>query len=228
MSIRPSFVAAVALLAIATVDAVEAQPRDRRITLEPLLGVQLISRSAGPLVRGCPAPWRDSEVRAGVRVAVRPWARWSRLAVEAQGTVAPPADGTCTLSLLPLPPGTVGVISRQPEVGIGDGRGPMGSLRLGVDVLRGTRGAISAMAGVGAMHGLGRPLGLVGVTGALNACAVRVTAGAEWMRTSVPLTVVATSLRDGVALSTTTTRISEPIAGALVRVGVQWPLGRAR
>jgi hypothetical protein len=205
-----------------------AQSSRGRFEFETVGGLQVMSSvpQTGLITGLYRSGWDDVIPRFGARAAVRPLRRVSRLLVEVMGTIAPQrAPEATALLLLPPSMGEVLLVTREPRVGLGDGRGPMASLRVGFSVVQRSRGDLTLVAGAGAMRGLGRPLALAGASGSVDLGAARLTAGAEWMGANVPLDIVSTVQSRGVTISRSTTATTERISGALFRVGVQWRIG---
>jgi hypothetical protein len=205
--------------------AASAQSSAARYEFELLAGVQNMSVVPTPTVNGCFTSWSNLTPRFGARAAVRPIPALSRVRIEAQGTIAPQASGDCTVPIL-RPADDRIEIRREPRAGLGDGRGPMGSVRVGVDVVRYPRGHVAVFGGAGGMRGLGRALAIFGTSGALEVGSVRLATGIEWMGTSVPVDVVATQFVNQQALAPVRTIDRDRVAGVLLHVGVQWRLGR--
>jgi hypothetical protein len=214
-----------ALASCVALASLSAQPRRPLFEIEPVFAVQVTTSAPPPnAVLVVDPTWDAGIARFGVRLAVRPFRRLSRVHAEAVLAGAPQSGGDAVLRLRPPIAGDARVTSTTSDVRVGDGRGPLTSVRIGYTLLERSTSELSVLAGAASMVDLERPMAVFGATAAFGprSAAVRMTGGIEWMGTRVDARTVTTQYSRGTIVSNSVRPTRATVSVVLLRAGVQW------
>jgi hypothetical protein len=214
-------VVATVLLLVCAPSALWAQ-YSRGVMLEPFFATQIVpgdhpSSYAGD---GCGIGWSRLSTRVGWRATHAPTRRIPRLLLDASLSFSVSGASDDCLSI-PRPTQPLPGTPLRYAVGLGNGGGGFGLLRMGLRALeqRSVRAVIGA--GVGGMTGVSHPFFTGGGHMEIGRPAIRGTVGLDWFALRVPVrTETLVQLGD----QSRVRRVETPhtLRGSLLRIGVAW------
>ncbi|MCU0649060.1 MAG: hypothetical protein MUF00_13755 [Gemmatimonadaceae bacterium] len=204
------------------VDTAQAQ-QSRGVILEPFVATQIVpgDRPTTVLADGCRSGWMRLSNRIGVRATGAPLRTVPRLVIDGSLSfnVSPPFD----CPAIPQPTGPLPGVPFTTAVGLGDGRGAFGLLRMGVRAFERRHATGILGAGLGVMFGASQPFGTAGGHLAVGGSALRATIGVDGFATRA-LVRTETLVQVGNGSEVRRSETSHTQYGALLRVGFTFPV----
>jgi hypothetical protein len=212
---------AISTLALLVSTARAQQPQG--VVLEPFIATQFVpgDRPSTFSAYGCSTAWKPLSNRVGVRATYAPWRTKPRIVVDGSFSVGISRSFDC-LSI-PRPTGPAPGMPLRYSVGLGDGRGAFGLLRLGVRAVERRRLTAVIGAGAGAMAGVSNPVGTAGGHLEFGGLGTRFTAGVDWLISRARVRTE-TIVQTGNVSTVERTDSPHTVQGALLRVGFTFPV----